>query len=101
MVTIFHRKTVFHLKILSNINFTTKTFEDQRLLCKWTLLHKKFIKKFDNKVLIDNIFIERLSFRVEVDFLFPFLRKRKAANLAKGSNLEVFLKEELPFLRAE
>ena len=40
------------------------------------------------------------DFRVEVDF-FPFLRKIKAANLAKGSNLEVFLKEELPFLRAE
>ena len=39
------------------------------------------------------------DFRVEVDFFF--FKKRKAANLAKGSNLEVFLKEELPFLRAE
>ena len=39
------------------------------------------------------------DFRVKVDFFF--FKKRKAANLAKDSNLKVFLKEELPFLRAE
>ena len=49
----FHRKTVFHMKILSIIKFTTKvlSIKDYILDGLQQKITKKFTKKFDSKVI--------------------------------------------------
>ena len=61
---LFHRMTVFHMKILSIINFTNKllSIKDQFIKGPNRKITKMFTKKFDSKAkIIENIFIERIE----------------------------------------
>ena len=64
---LFHRKTVFHIKILSIINFTIKLLSiKDYILFKWTLIERllrSLLRSLIVKLLLDNIFIERLCLR--------------------------------------
>ena len=59
---LFHRKTVFHMKILSIVNFTTKLLGiKDYFLNPLERLLKSLLRRLIVKLLIDNIFIERLG----------------------------------------
>ena len=61
---IFHRETVFHMKILSIINFTTKLLSIKDYFLNRPPIERSprsLLRSLIVKLLIDNIFIERLS----------------------------------------
>jgi hypothetical protein len=83
--TFEHRKTVFHMKILFINNFTTKllSIKDYN---QWTPIERSLrslLRSLKLKLLVDNIFIERLGLSLWVSQVYrksdPHIKRSKGA----------------------